>query len=285
MNRDRFLVVADLAQIEARALVWLAGQLDILEAFYKLDEAVAAGAPPEVVKELDIYTITGRKMGMDRQGGKVGVLSGGYGSGRFSIQIQARNYKLFLTEDEAQNLVDAYRSANPMVVQMWKEEDDASKAAIQDPGTVIDRGRTGSVMFNGMHLIRKLPSGRCLNYRNARIEKRMTPWGQMRWTIVHDANYFAKGSRDFVRLKMHGALGVQNVTQAMCRDILATGMLRAEDAGLEIVLHVHDELGIESEEPDRDGPVLIKAMTDPIEWCPGLPISSSVDVLKRYKKA
>ncbi len=140
-------------------------------------------------------------------------------------------------------------------------------------------------MHDGKNLLRKLPSGRCLCYRNAKIEQKMAPWGQKVWTIMHDANNYAKGTKEFYRLGMYGAKGVQNVTQAMCRDILAVGMVRATRAGLKIVLHVHDELGVSSEYPNRDGILLVKAMTAPIRWCPGLPIASSADTLTRYRKA
>ena len=263
----------------------MAGQWDVVEAFRELDAAKEAGASKEELAELDIYTVTGKKMDMDRQGGKIGVLAGGYGGGRYAILAFSVGYGLKFTEDEAQAIVDAYRAANPLIVQMWKEEDDANKHAIRNPHTVIDRGRSGSVMFNGQHLLRKLPSGRCLCYRNAKIEKRETPWGQMRWTIVHDANFFAKGTRELYRSKMHGALSVQNVTQALCRDVLAVGMYRASKFyGLDIRLHVHDELGVATTTPHIAGVLLVKAMTSPIRWCEGLPIASSVDIIRRYRK-
>ena len=281
----RYLVVGDLSQIEARALAWGAGQWDLIDAFIRLDAAVARGAPKEEISKLDIYTVTGRKMGMNRDGGKVGVLAGGYGGGRFSIQAFAIGYNIRMTEDEAQALVTAYREANPMITKSWNNEEYAAKQAIENPHRVYELGHFGAYMSDGKHLFRKLPSGRCLRYRNVTIEPRLTPWGQMKPTIIHDANYFQKGTRIFARTKTHGAKLVQGATQAMCRDILYVGMYRAEVYhGLEIRLHVHDELVHATDNPEPAVPLLRKALTDPIRWCDKLPLASSVDVLPRYRK-
>lgn len=281
---DPVLVVADLAQIEARALVWAGGQWDVVDAFKRYDAAVLAGASKEVVDALDIYTVNGAKMAMDRQGGKIGTLACGYQAGRYTVCAFAKNYGMNLTEDQGQAVVTAWREANPMVVQLWKDEEDAAKSAIENPGVPQDRGKLGAYLFNGRHLLRKLPSGRCICYRNATVELRPTPWGQNRRVVVYDANYFRKGTREFVRLKAYGGLFVENLIQAMCRDILAVGIYRAERAGLHVILHVHDEIGVRSTNPAVDGVILRRAMTAPIKWCLDLQIASSVDVLPRYRK-
>jgi len=209
----------------------------------------------------------------------------GYQAGRFTVCVFAKTYGLNLTEEQGQAIVTAWREANPMVVRLWKAEEDAAKAAIENPGVPQDRGKLGAYLFNGQHLLRKLPSGRCICYRNATLEMKQTPWGQRRRVVGYDANYFAKNSRTFVRLKAYGGLFVENLIQAMCRDILAVGIYRAERAGLQVILHVHDEIGVRSTQPAVDGVLLVRAMTSPIPWCRGLPIASSVDVLTRYRKA
>lgn len=77
----------------------------------------------------------------------------------------------------------------------------------------------------------------------------------------------------------------ENLIQALSRDILAVGIYRAERAGLDVRMHVHDEIGIRSFQPSIDGLILRHCMTAPIDWVKGLPIASSVDVLTRYRKA
>jgi len=281
------LVVADLGQIEARGAAWIAGQWDVIEAFEKLDAAVRAKADAETIKGLDIYTVTGRKMASDRQSGKIATLACGYQGGWHALLLFALAYGIKFTEHEARNIVDAWRAANPMIVEAWHLEEKAAKLALANPGVVIDRAYTGSYCFQGGNLMRKLPSGRCLIYRQTRLEPQPTPWGQTRMTLTYEGNIFAKGQPGtFIRLKTYGGKLFQNAVQAICRDILAVGLIRAHQYGLNAVLHVHDEQGVDSplHMTDVHSDWLVKAMTDDIPWVKGLPITSSADVSFRYRK-
>lgn len=96
-------------------------------------------------------------------------------------------------------------------------------------------------------------------------------------------------------LAYHGTRGVEhiyggkiaeNVIQAMCRDLLADAMVRAERAGLPVVLHVHDELVCEApERAAREASELLHAiMTDLPEWAQGFPIGAAGHVGRRYRK-
>lgn len=286
---DRRLVVADLGQIEARGAAWIAGQWDLIEAFVRLDAAVARGATEAEIKDLDIYTVNGRKMNVDRQGGKIATLACGYQGGWNALMVFAAAYGVVFTEVEARNIVDAYRAANPMIVQAWGLEERCAIAAMENPGAVIPvgDGRSGAYCFKGGNLMRRLPSGRCLIYRQMRREPRQTMWGSMKLTLTYEGNIFAKGQPGtFVRLQTYGGKLFQNAVQAMCRDILAAGLIRADRAGLKAVLHVHDEQGVDSHisQIEEHSDILVRAMTDPIQWVQGLPISSSADVGLRYRK-
>jgi DNA polymerase bacteriophage-type len=288
-SKGRMLNVADLSQIEARGVAWAAGQWDVIEAFERLDDATRAGADDATIKSLDIYTVTGKKMGADRQGGKVGVLGCGFGAGKHAISIFAAGYGLTWDEQQAEQIVDAWRSANPMVVKAWGNEERAAKEAMANPGVVVQvgDGRSGSYCYRNGNLMTKLPSGRVLVYRNMKIEPRMTPWGQNRMTLTYEANNFAKGRPgEFSRLGTHGGKLFQNRVQAFCRDILAVGLIRADRMGLAAVFHVHDEQGVDSPTHlvDIESDRLVHAMTDPIPWVEGLPIMSSADVSFRYRK-
>jgi DNA polymerase bacteriophage-type len=283
----RMLMAADLNQIEARAAAWIAGQWDIIDAFVALDKAVAAGADEATLKNLDIYTVNGRKMGVDRQGGKIGTLACGYQGGKHALLVFANAYGMKMTEEKAEEIVDAWRNANPMIVRQWAVEDKAARAAILNPGTIYSAGSTGSYCVVGGNLMRKLPSGRVLVYRKIRVEPMPTPWGQTRQTITYEGNVFAAGRPgEFIRLKTYGGKLFQNATQAICRDILAAGLIRTHRYGLETVLHVHDENVTDTPEAlvEAHSPRLLRAMTDPIDWVPDLPIASGVDVSYRYRK-
>ena len=281
------ITVADLAQIEARSLPWMAGQHDVIAAFERLDAAVARDAPKDEIKKLDIYSVTGTKMNSDRQAGKIATLACGYGGGWHTFVLFALGYGLVFSEQQARDIVSSWRAANPMIVEFWTAEEWAAKQAIRNPGIVYSRGHTGAYVFKGGNLLRQLPSGRCLVYRRAGIERMPTPWGQMKDTITYEGNSYAKGQPGvFVRLRTYGGKLAQNANQAICRDILGVGLVRAAHAGLRCVLHVHDEQGVISpiESAAEHGEVLVRAMTDPIRWLPGLPITSSADILRRYAK-
>lgn len=285
------LVVADLGQIEARGAAWLAGQWDIIQAFEKLDAAVAAGLPEADIKNLDIYTVNGRKMGVDRQGGKISSLACQYGGGFNALMVFAAAYGTVFSEVEARNIVDAYRAANPMIVRAWAAEERAAVQAMENPGMVVEltngRDFVGAYCFKGGNLMRRLPSGRCLIYRKMRREPQNTPWGKVRMTLTYEGNIFAKGQPGtFVRLKTYGGKLFQNAVQAICRDILAAGLIRSHRYNLPVALHVHDEQGLDSPAHlcAEHAELVVKAATDPIDWVPGLPITSSADISRRYRK-
>ena len=285
------MVVADLGQIEARGAAWIAGQWDLVQAFERLDAAAARGATEDELKNLDIYTVNGRKMGVDRQGGKIATLACGYGGGWNALMVFAAAYGTVFSEVEARNIVDAYRAANPMIVKAWAKEEQAAVQAMESPGTVVTltngRDFTGAYCFKNGNLMRKLPSGRVLVYRKMRREPMPTPWGKVRMTLTHEGNIFAKGQPGvFIRLKTYGGKLFQNATQAICRDILAAGLVRSQRFGLPVALHVHDEQGLDSpiHLNAEHAELVVKAATDPIDWVPGLPIASSADISKRYRK-
>lgn len=283
-------LAADESQIEARVLPWLAGDGRKLEAFRRYDAAVQAGLPEAELKKLDIYSVTASDMGFDdRQAGKVGELGCGFGAGKRAIVPFAAGYGIQFSEDQADEFVQAWRNANALIVQFWGDEESAAKFAISHPGVSVPRGRTGSWFYDQARdaLLRWLPSGRPLVYRRPRIEPHMTPWGAMVQQITYEGNVFAKGQPGvFVRIPTYGGKLAENITQAVARDVLCVGLCRAARAGLDAVMHVHDEQVVESrvEDVDRHRSLLVEAMTDPIRWLPDLPIASSCDVLHRYAK-
>ena len=215
----------------------------------------------------------------------------GYGGGWNALMVFAMAYGVIFDETEARNIVDAYRAANPRIVHAWAAEERAAVQAMENPGTVVPltngRDFTGAYCFKNGNLMRKLPSGRVLVYRKMRREPQPTPWGKMRMTLTYEGNIFAKGQPGvFVRLKTYGGKLFQNATQAICRDILAAGLVRSQRFGLPVALHVHDEQGLDSPEhlTAEHAELVVRAATDPIDWVPGLPITSSADISLRYRK-
>lgn len=268
----RKLVVSDLSNIEGRVLAWLAGEDWKIKAFadfdagighdlYKLAYARSFGIEPEdVTKD-------------QRQIGKVQELALGYQGSVGAFSSMAAIYGVFLPEEEVQTIVQAWRKAHKAVVSLWYDLERAVKDAIRSPGkrhTVRDLG----IGYKDNWLRVKLPSGRYLCYPNAGLNE---------GAIVYDGvNQYTK---KWETIETYGGKLVENVVQAVARDVLASGMFRAEEAGYEVCLHVHDELITET--PDSDDysvDELSRIMSTNPGWSMGLPLAAAGFETHRYRK-
>ena len=259
------LVAADLSQIEARILVWLAGQTDVLEVFARGD---------------DVYTHTARRIGSgSRQLGKVLVLGAGFGAGWFTIQQVAASFGLVLTEQQARDAVDAWRGANPRVVEYWYGlYDTALRVAAALTGATLTYRNITFRRVPGALLL-ELPNGRPLIYRNPRIEPgeyrrdALTYWGAWQGTWSKQRSWPGKLT--------------ENVVQATARDVMAAGLIQAHAKGIPLIATIHDELV--AEVPAARGEItrdwMLWAMKRPLGWAPGLPIAADAFVGTRYHKA
>ncbi len=257
----------DLSQIEARVVAWLSGQDDILDVFARGE---------------DVYVYTANKMGSnDRQLGKVLVLACGFGMGWPKFQATARTYRLFLSDDQAQEAVTVWRQNNPAVVSYWKSAQEACVWAIRNPGRRIVIGPKGRQVTIGLsatgrtrgHLLVKLPSGRYLVYRDAKLEQ-----GQYGPEITYmGVNQY---TRKWERLRTYGGKLVENWTQAVARDVQAEATVNIETQIPGIVMSVHDELINEND--DASGMAAI--MNAPPSWAVGLPVTSDGWIGERYRK-
>jgi DNA polymerase len=125
-----------------------------------------------------------------------------------------------------------------------------------------------------------LPFGRKLAYYDPRIEVRDTPWGDKKPTVTYMA--VNSLSKKWERDKTYGGKIVENITQAVARDIIAEAMLRVEKAGYRIVLSVHDEILCEKE---KGSPVeLEKLMVYPTLWGKDIPLKAECWTGTRYTK-
>ena len=216
----RMLAAVDLSQIEARMLAWLAGQMDVLDVFARGE---------------DVYTYAAERLGnQDRQLGKVATLSLGYQAGGLRFQGMAEGYGLHLSEDESNDIVRAWRTANSHIVDYWYAMERAAKKALRDPGTRVpvdtNNNTTGSnVHFmtwkhskytTGMALLLVLPSGRPLVYQNASLvpdpnrpgREQIKFWGVNQQT------------RRWELQDTYGGKLVENATQAASRDVMAEAL-------------------------------------------------------------
>lgn len=274
------LVIADLSNIEGRVLAWLAGEQWKIEAFKLYDR----GEGP------DLYKVTaGRILGKDpkdvtkteRQNqGKVPELAGGYGGGVGAYRKMGGDVFNAMDDEAINEIVLAWRRAHPATKALWYDVEAAVKSVVREPGiscSVRDLLRIDSAVGpDAVRYVRiRLPSGRYLCYRNMHINED----GQL---VYEGINQY---TRKWELLETYYGKLVENIVQAVARDVFMAGMRRAEEDGYAVVLRVHDELVCEV--PD-DAAFTDKALADMMaanpSWSVGLPLSAAGFEAHRYRK-
>jgi DNA polymerase len=299
---------ADLNAIENRVLGWMFNCQPILDVFREgrcpyLDFGTRMYKQPyeEMLHEYKVL-----KQKKKRQNSKPAVLGGGYmlGGGdevenengdivKTGLWGYAEAMGIKMTREEAHEAVRVFRESYPEVVQGWANLRDAAFDCVRDRTTI----RVGPVIFkgdNGMMRV-KLPSGRVLHYLYPRIEEVTREFKRTRadGTVEIEKKKVPALSYEGVnqltkkwgRTYTHGGKLTENLVQAIARDVLAAGLVRATKLGFKIVLHVHDE--IVCEVPDGSKLTiddLCEAMASPISWAPGLPLAAEGAVSHIYKK-
>jgi DNA polymerase len=283
------LVAADAAAIEARIVNWLAGQEDVLDMFargedvYSYNAARMPGQPP--------YE-KGKKH-PKRQAGKFQELGCGFGMGWKKAVSAAKDvYGLDLTDEEAKEIVDSYRSTHAKVKELWDDSNAAVLDAVANPGKVIVFGgrKNLKAVKKGSYLYIILPSGRPLAYPAPKIVDAEMPWStpgnpQFKLSVEFSGIDSRPGApKKWTRLRLYGGLIVENIVQAVARNILVEAMMRAEERGYPTVMHVHDE-GI-FEVPEGFGSVkeLEAILAERPKWALDLPIAWEGWRGKRYRK-
>ena len=225
-KKDHKFIVADFSAIEARVLAWYAGETWVLDAFKNGEDIYCATASK-------MYGVPVVKHGVNgdlRQKGKQATLSCGYGGSVGALKAMGA-LDAGLKEDELQELVDTWRSANPHIVKFWWDVDKAIKKAYSERVTV----RLNNLLFNykGSIMFITLPSGRSIAY--------------VRFRVREDESITYEGklpNNKWGEIESYGPKFVENIVQATARDILCNSIhnLKAYD----IVMHIHDEVVIEA---------------------------------------
>lgn len=271
------LVGADFSAIEARVLAWLAGQESVLNVFRgdgKIYEHQAS----------DIFHVKLKDVtDAQRQIGKVAILALGYQGGTRAFQSMAKNYNVIVSDLDAKNIMLSWRSANPKIVKYWYDLNEAAKTAVLNPGQEFKAGaKPVTFKKSGSFLWCKLPSGRVLCYPYPEIQPLETPWGGAKdgLTYMSEDGF----SRKWDRVKTYGGSLAENITQAVSRDILVEGLFRAKKKGYPIVMHVHDELVVETPIDSLSVTDFENLLSENPIWAQGLPLKSKGFKRKRYGK-
>lgn len=278
------LGIVDYGQVEARGVAWVAGEGSLLDLFadtkidlYRVTAAKLWGIAPEAVTK------------DQRQIAKNITLGCGYGMGwrKFGAYCALNRIDLEAAGTNAKKCVAWYRGNYPRIggkyEGVWRRYERAAFAAVE--GSEAVAGKCEFFMRDG-HLHVRLPSGRCLVYRNASIQPREPGWAKplgldvgLRPTLVYAHPHKPEGV-------LYGGLITENIVQAICRDLLCDALLKLSAAGFPIVLHVHDEVvmelpaGTAADDIRRAGAI----MSTPPAWAAGFPLTVEGFTNDRYTK-
>ena len=259
--------VADFSAIEARVLSWLAGEQWRTEVFVNNGDIYCASASA-------MFGVPVEKHGQNaelRQKGKIAELALGYGGSVGALKSMGA-IEMGLTEEELQPLVDSWRTANPNIVRFWWDVDRAVKQAVKRHEPSVLKG----IRFecrSGMLFI-TLPSGRRLSY----VKPRM---GENRFGGESVTYEGVGATKKWERIESYGPKFVENIVQAISRDILCYAMRTLSHC--RICAHVHDELIIECRK-DVSLAAICEQMGRTPPWAEGLVLRADGYETSFYKK-
>lgn len=272
-------VDVDFSSIENRVGVWLAGQNDKVELFRKgLDEY-------KVFASTSLYHVPYEDVTKDqRQISKSAVLGAMFGQGAKGLVKYAEGMGVKLSEGEAKNAVDNYRSSYSKVKLLWAACESAAIDAVQNPGVGYAAGQKIKMKCAKEALWMQLPSGRLICWQRPQLELLTTPWGSEKLGVtVHSQNTY---TRQWTRNALIGSSIFQSAVQGTARDFLADATLNITKVGYEVINLIHDEVLLLTDEEGSDAALadVLKIMTTPPAWAPDFPLAAEGWVSKRYKK-
>ena len=263
----RNFFVADFSAIEARVIAWLAGEQWRQQVFAEGKDIYCASASQMFGVPVEKHGVNGHL----RQKGKIAELALGYGGSVGALKAMGA-IEMGLKEDELKPLVDAWRTANPMIVKLWWEVDRAVTRAVSDKTAAETHGIRFTCQ-SGMLFI-TLPSGRRLAYVRPRIGENQFGGSAITYMGTNAAKQWA-------RLESYGPKFVENIVQAISRDILCYAMQALRDCA--IVAHVHDEVIIEAD-PGISLEAVCERMGRTPPWAQGLLLRADGYATPFYKK-
>ena len=266
--RDGYkFIVSDFSAIEARVLSFLAGESWRLKVFAENGDIYCASASA-------MFHVPVEKHGQNahlRQKGKIAELALGYGGSVGALKSMGA-LEMGLSEEELQPLVDAWRTSNPNIVQLWWDVDNAVKTTVRQR---LDT-ETHGIRFryrSGMLFI-LLPSGRQLCYVKPKMGTNKFGGDSVTYEGVGS-------TKKWERIESYGPKFVENIVQAISRDILMYAMRTLSHCF--IVGHVHDELIIECS-MDVSPDAVCEQMGRTPPWIGGLNLRADGYETMFYKK-
>jgi len=271
------LVVADWSGIEARVNPWLSNSdagISKLSLFERGEDVYIHNAVITFRKSYEqLYAEYEANDGSEeRQIGKVQELACGFGGGVGAFAAMGRIYGVHLPEAQAKRMVNAWRIANPWAVPYWQDLESAYTRAMRNKGFEFSAGRV-TYLFDGLHLWYALPSGRVLCYPYAKLESDGVTYAKAAWKPAADA-------KEWPRARLWKGLACENITQAVANDLLRHSLRQLDD----VILHVHDEIVVETDKPEEIKKRMEEVMCTPPDWAKGIPLGVEIHAMQRYGK-
>lgn len=280
--KGKTLAVADFSAIEARVIAWLSSELWRLKVFAthgKIYEASASkmfSVPIESVTKDSDY----------RAKGKVAELALGYQGAVGALKTMGGE-AMGLSESEMKIIVKRWRLANPKIVALWSDLENCAIAAVTHKKKVVSIHKGLAFECNDDFMTIKLPSGRRLFYYQPELKKQTVRYEGKEWEKV-EISYMGVDSttKQWTRLKTYGGKITENVVQAIARDLLADAMREMDARGLNIVMHVHDEVVAETlaDGAEETLDLMSWIMSQGLPWADGLPLGAEGYITDFYKK-
>lgn len=261
-------IISDFSAIEARVLAWLAGEQWVLDAFENGEDIYCRTASRMFGVPVEKHGVNGNL----RQKGKMATLACGYQGALGALKAMG-GIEMGLSKDELQSIVDSWREANPNIVRLWWEIDSVVKRVVQTK--VKERYKNLTISYEKGILFIELPSKRRLAYPKAKIGINRFGGESITYEGIVVGNKWE-------RQESYGGKFVENIVQAMARDILAEAMKRLENKGFNIVMHIHDEVVIESDLSSIEE--INEIMSIVPSWADGLILDADGFESEFYKK-
>jgi DNA polymerase len=292
----KILIAGDFSAVEGRGTAWVSGENWKLKAFRDADAKIGPGIYELTASRLLSMPVEAiGKDSAERQTGKVAELAfgyqGGVGAARKFLPKSMAN-----TSDKVLNQWKlAWRAAHPATTKAWADLEHAAIAAVRNDGQMFDAGFPGrGVKFKkaGSFLWCQLPSGRVMCYPYPKLladrfgDKLtyMTVPGEDMGGVIADV----KNANNWARVSTYGGSLMENIVQALCRDLLADTMLELDTMGAQIVMHVHDEIVVEVRDhsviAETARSVMQAKMRTPPAWAKDFPLWADCKTMKRYGK-
>ena len=272
-KKNHRFIIADFSAIEARIIAYLSNEkwrIDVFNTHGKIYEASASK-----MFKVDIDEIT--KESELRQKGKIAELALGYQGGVGAL-VSMGAYNMNLCESELIEIVKAFRSSNPNIVKLWNNAQKAFIEAVKNK-SVVHIDKNISFIYEGNILFIKLPSGRRLSYIRPKID-----YDNIfnKYIITYEG--IDPTTKKSKRLTTYGGKLVENIVQAIARDVLAQSMINLKNHGFNIVMHVHDEIVLEVEENVSSIEEICEIMCKENKYLKGLKLKADGFESKYYKK-